>query len=196
MSPVGERRKMVDSVAGEARSSAASCTNTSYCSPFCSKRVTWRPPSSVSSVRPTTVTSTPEVGHLGAVHLDAELGHVELQVGLDAFQARIGADPLQHQVDVLLQLLVGARRLDDELDRPRRPALAERAGLLAEACTPAMRRSLGLISALICCCERVRSSQSFSRPMAWKRDTSGLPLMTRVDSISGTLAMISPACRL
>ena len=49
----------MSSVAGEARSSAASWTMTSYCSPFISKRVTWRPPSSVSSVRPTTVTSRP-----------------------------------------------------------------------------------------------------------------------------------------
>ena len=68
-----------------------------------------------------------EIGDLGPVHVDAELGHVELQVGLDAFQARIGADALQHQVDVLLQLLVGAGRLDHELDRARRATLPERA---------------------------------------------------------------------
>ena len=45
--------------AGEARSSGATCTITSYCSPSRLKRVTWRPPSIVSSVRPTVSTLTP-----------------------------------------------------------------------------------------------------------------------------------------
>ena len=75
-------------------------------------------------------------------------------------------------------------------EEPRWPNEPE---LLADACTPAILRSLGLISALICCCERLRSSQSFRRPVAWNLDTSGLPLMTSVDSISGTCARISPA---
>ena len=90
-----------------------------------------------------------EIGDLGAIHLDAELGHVELQVGLDAFQPRIGADALQHQVDVLLELLVGARRLDHELDRARGAALRRTSPeLLAEALhagdAPELRIDLGI----------------------------------------------------
>src|SRR3982750_1823602 len=45
--------------AGVGRSSGATCTITSYCSPSRLKRVTWRPPSIVSSVRPTVSTGTP-----------------------------------------------------------------------------------------------------------------------------------------
>ena len=75
---------------------------------------------------------------------------------------------------------------DDEPRAPNEP------GLLEDARTPGMRLSFGLISALICCCERVRSDQSARRPMARKRDTSGLPLMISVDSTSGTLARMSP----
>jgi hypothetical protein len=66
-------------------------------------------------------------------------------------------------------------------------------GLLADTRAPGMRRSRGLISALISCCERVRAAQSARRPVIWKRDTSGLPLMISVDSISGTWARTSPA---
>ena len=46
---------------------SATCTITSYCLPSRLKRVTWRPPSSVSSVRPIVSTSTPSVGGLVAV---------------------------------------------------------------------------------------------------------------------------------
>src|SRR5690606_18690359 len=45
--------------AGLARSRGSTCTMTSYCSPWSLKRVTWRPPSMDSSVRPTTSTPAP-----------------------------------------------------------------------------------------------------------------------------------------
>ena len=127
---------MVDSVCGEARSSAAICTMTSYCSPFCSKRVTCRPPNSVSNVRRDDGHFETQIGHPCPVDVDAKLGHVELEIALHALQARIRADALHHQLDVLLELLVGARmfRITNSTgdDAPR---ATERAG------SPAMRRT-------------------------------------------------------
>ena len=84
---------------------------TSYCSPFCLKRVTCRPPSMVSSVRADRVDLDAEVGRLVAVDVDVELRLVELQVGVDVDQAGIRrAIRSSICVDVALQVLVGAAR--------------------------------------------------------------------------------------
>ena len=69
---------------------------TSYCSPPISKRVTWRPPSMVSSVRPIDRDIEAEIGDAVAVDLHLELRLVELEIGVDIGQARILPQALDH----------------------------------------------------------------------------------------------------
>ena len=82
------------------------CTMTSYCSPSLLKRVTWRPPSIVSSVRPTVSTLTPTSASLSRLIVDADLGRVEPQVDLQVLHARV----LAHLVEEPLDDALRARR--------------------------------------------------------------------------------------
>ena len=72
---------------------SATFTITSYCSPSRLKRVTCRPPSMVSSVRPKRVDLDADRRRLVAVDVNFELRRVELEVGIDIDEARIVARP-------------------------------------------------------------------------------------------------------
>jgi len=55
----------------------------------------------------------------------AEFRRVEQEIGLNALKTGVLFDPFHHEVDIFLQLIIGAGCLDDELDRARCAALAE-----------------------------------------------------------------------
>src|SRR5690606_14900703 len=74
----------------------------------------------------------PQIRDLRTVDVDPDLGRVELQVRIDALQAGVLADALEHAVRVVLKLLVRSGGLNDELDRPGAAALAERGRVLGE----------------------------------------------------------------
>jgi hypothetical protein len=95
--------------AGVVRSSGATCTITSYCSPSFLNRVTCRPPSIVSSVRPTVSTLMPMSDSLSRLILTADFGRVEAQVDLQVLHARVLAHLVEETVDDALQL--GVRHL-------------------------------------------------------------------------------------
>ena len=127
---------------GEARSRSPAQTMTSYCSPSFLKRVTWRPPSIVSSVRPTLSTLIAEVGELVALDRDPDLGRVEPQVHLQVLHAGV----LAHLGDELLgrarELRVRHLRHDHVLDRRRSGDWPSEGGLTGNAITPGICREL------------------------------------------------------
>ena len=157
--------------AGVVRSSGATCTITSYCSPSRLKRVTWRPPSIVSSVRPTVSTGTPMSDSLSRLMRTRTSGVLSRRSVCRFCTPGILARLVEEAVDEPLQLGVGNLRHDDELDRRRAERLAERRRIDRERDRAGNRRELRpqLVGDLLLLLRRAPPTASAAAPRCRRR---------------------------
>ena len=185
---------MRESVSVDVRSAAGSPTVTLYCSLPMVKVLTLRPPRSVSSVRPITVTSSPRSAALVrsiSIRTSGLLSRKSVSrsasPGLSlSFSTSWLAIPFSsaYEADDWMTNCIG-------LPKPRTPSDA---GFEADAWMPAIALSFGSSFCTVSCWLTVRSLQSLRRAKEFIRVTSPAPTIKSAERRSGISWRISSTC--